>query len=252
MPAGTAQLNEDLRRALGKLERMLLKMAEHGAPAWAELLHGLPGMGGDEVFVVVMGPFGAVVSRTRAMGLKTSLRDLKLRLAGAEAAVLGASEPILASRSAQLAGSEASLLEDLGFLEQDPNEVGANERTRIDYELLLMDSLTLEQAGELLHLSTGRLRQRLGPGERTIFGFKDGRSWRIPRFQMDRRGRFVRGLDQVSPHLRPDAHPLAVARWFSSPHQDLVVGRAEVPVSPLAWLSAGRDPGAVAELIQEV
>jgi hypothetical protein len=252
MLIGTSQLSGDLRRALGKLERTLMKAAEQEEPAWVKLTHGLPGIGGDEVFVLVMGAPGTVVSRTKVIGRKPSLRDLKLRLAGAEAAVRGVSATPLVEQGAQLTESEASMLDSLGFPEQDPGEVGASERTRIDLEILLRDSLTLEQAGKLLHLSTGRLRQRLGPGARTLYGFKEGRAWRIPRFQVDRRGHLVRGIDKVIPRVRSDAHPLAVARWFTSPHQDLVVGVAEDPVTPLAWLAAGRNPGAVADLAQEI
>jgi hypothetical protein len=251
MVAGTVQLSVDLKRALGKLERTLMKAAEQEGPTWVKLTQGLPGTVGDEVFVLVMGSLGTVVSRTKVTGRKPSLRDLKLRLAGAEAAVKGVSSTLPAEQGTQLAEGEAALLDSLGFPEQDLDEIGANERTRIDFELFLRDSLTLEQAGKLLHLSTGRLRQRLGPRVRTIYGFKEGRSWRIPRFQVDRR-RLVRGIDKVIPHIRPDAHPLAVARWFLSLHQDLVVGSEEEPVTPLVWLAGGGKPGMVADLVQEI
>ena len=250
--AGTVKLNVDLKRALGTLERTLLKAAEQEGPAWVKLTQGLPGIDGDEVFVLVIGSLGTVVSRTRVIGRKPSLRELKLRLAGAEAAVKGVSAIPLAEQRAQLTGSEASMLDSLGFPEQDLEELGANERTRIDFDLFMKECLTLEQAGKLLHLSTGRLRQRLGTRERTLYGFKEGRAWRIPRFQVDRRGRLVRGLDKVIPSIRPDAHPLAVARWFTSPHQDLVAGRGEDPVTPLAWLASGGSPEMLAELAQEI
>ncbi len=252
MVTGTVQLSGDLKRALGKLEHALMKAAEREEPVWAQLTQGLPGTDGDEVFVLVMGSLGTVVSRARMTGRKPSLRDLKLRLAGAEAAVTGISANPLVEQGAQLTANEASLLDRLGFPEHDPDEVGANERTCIDFEVFLCDCLTLEQAGELLHLSTGRLRQRLGPRARTLYGFKEGRSWRIPRFQVDRRGNLVRGIDKVIPRIRPEAHPLAVARWFTIPHQDLVVGGEEDPVTPLAWLAAGRNPGTVADLAQEI
>ena len=252
MVAGTVQLSADLRRALGNLEQMLAKAAMQEEPAWVKLTRGLPGVAGDDVFVLVMGSLGTVVSRTRLTGRKLSLHDLKLRLAGAEAAVESASAIPLAGQRAQLTEPESALLDRLGFPEQDPGEVGASERTRIDFELFVRDSLTLEQAGKLLHLSTGRLRQRLGPRVRTLFGFKEGRAWRIPRFQVNRQGQLLRGIETVMPCVRPGAHPLAVARWFTSPHQDLVAGGEEMPVTPLAWLSAGRDPVAVAALAREI
>jgi len=119
---------------------MLAKAAMQEEPAWVELTRGLPGVAGDDVFVLVMGSLGTVVSRT----------------------------------------------------------------------------------------------------------------WRIPRFQVSRQGRLLRGIETVMPCIRPCAHPLAVARWFTSPHQDLVAGGEEMPVTPLAWLSAGRDPVTVAELAREI
>lgn len=252
MVNGTVQLSVDLKRALGSLERTLMKAAEQEEPAWVKLVQGLPGTGGDEVFVLVIGALGTVLSRTRVTGRKPSLRELKLRLAGAEAAVKSVSAMSLAGQGAQLTESEASLLDTLAFPEQNLDEVGASERTRLDFELFLQDSLSLEQAADLLQLSSGRLRQRLGPRERTLYGFKEGRSWRIPRFQVDRQGHLVRCIDKVIPCIRPDAHPLAVASWFTSPHQDLVVGGGEDPVTPLGWLAAGRNPGTVIDLAQEI
>ena len=37
----------------------------------------------------------------------------------------------------------------------------------------------------------------------------EGRGWRIPRFQFQRRGQLVRNIDKVGPHIRADARPLA-------------------------------------------
>jgi hypothetical protein len=56
----------------------------------------------------------------------------------------------------------------------------------------------------------------------------------------------------VIPRIRVDAHPLAVQSWFLSPHQDLVIGPEEAPVSPLQWLRAGNSPEVVAELAAEI
>lgn len=57
-------------------------------------------------------------------------------------------------------------------------------------------------------------------------------------------------LDVVAPRL---AHvdPLAVARWFTLPHPDLVDNEGR-PISPRAWLLGGGDPQAVAALADEL
>ena len=128
------------------------------------------------------------------------------------------------------------MLDEAGFADAPRNADagGALERSRIELELLLRESLTLEEAARALAVSSGRLRQRLGPTERTLYGIKEGRAWRIPKFQFASKGKLVRGIDRVLPRIRPDAHPLAVAAWFSTPHQDLVIGEREERVTPRA------------------
>jgi hypothetical protein len=177
---------------------------------------------------------------------------LKLRLAGAEAAVTSLSAASVAEQAAQLTEAEASVLDRAGLLETKSTEPGALERSRIELELLLRDSLTLGQAAKLLQVGTSRLRQRLGSKPSTLYGFKEGRGWRIPRFQLAGKGKLVRGIEKVFPHIRAEAHLLSVATWFSAQHPDLVVGDDEKPVSPLEWLSAGLSPELVAQLAEDI
>jgi excisionase family DNA binding protein len=203
----------------------------------------------DQVTVVVLGPHEGLVSRLNLRGRKVSSRELRLRLAGAELAVDGLVMDPPAARVPQLAAGEAALLDEAGLPEQ-ASGVGALERSRIELEALLHESLTIAEAARFLQVSTGRLRQRLA--RRTLYGVKEGRSWRLPRFQLDQRGKLVRGIDKVLPYVRPDAHPLAVSLWFTSPHQDLVIGDDEAQASPRQWLRAGRPPEAVARLADEI
>jgi hypothetical protein len=207
-------------------------------------------VGEDQVVVVVLGGQEGLVSRTKARGRVMSARELRLRLAGAEVAVDGLIAAPPTSNLPQLTAGEGALLDAAGFREGDSSVAGALERSRIELELLLRESRSLVEAAKSLGVSTGRLRQRLS--QRTLYGIKEGRAWRLPRFQFDRRGKPVRGIDKVLPHVRHDAHPLAIANWFSTPHQDLVVGDDEEPVTPLDWLSSGRPAGDVAELSEEI
>src|SRR5258708_2962957 len=68
-----------------------------------------PGVGGDEILVVVLGQRGAVASSRKLRGRSVSLRDLRLRLAGAEAAVDQLSDTP-SSVSPQLTRDEATML----------------------------------------------------------------------------------------------------------------------------------------------
>ena len=238
MSAQTTKLSERARQSLKKL------VADKASPTDE-----------DHVWVVVLGPDEALVSRTKVRGRKVSSRELRLRLAGAEIAVEGLAAIPPTENLPQLTAHEAALLDEAGLSEKQSEGLGALERSRIEFEILVRESLTLNEAAKVLGVSTGRLRQRLL--KRTLYGMKERSTWRLPRFQFDphKKGTLVRGIDKVLPHLRPDAHPLAIEKWFSTPHPDLVVaimGDDEERVTPLAWLSAGKPPEEVAELATEI
>ncbi|HEY2510254.1 MAG TPA: hypothetical protein VGI39_05340 [Polyangiaceae bacterium] len=197
------------------------------------------------VFVVVE---GKVMAGRTAIGAATVPQALRALLLGADVAA----ERLTTTASPsppQLAAAEAALLDEAGLVEA-PDGNDPLERARIELELLLRESPSLEEAAHELKVSTGRLRQRLGGG--TLYGIKVGRAWRIPRFQFAKKGRLVRNIEKVLPAVRPEAHPLSVVTWATSPHQDLVVGKHEKPVTPLAWLEAGLDPETVVKLASEV
>jgi hypothetical protein len=233
-----------LRSAFGKVRTQ-------GEAVRVELPKGAaPVENPDEVLVLVLGPHGGFVSRRTVRGRSVDLRELRLRLAGAEVAVEGiARRPDV--ESPPLSPTEASMLDAAGLIESESDRPGAFEKSQIAFEMLLQRSFTIEQAAKLLDVNPSRLRQRLG--QRTLYGIKEGRSWRVPRFQVDAKKRkLVRGIEKVLPRIRQDAHPLEVVTWFSIPHQDLVVGENEEPVTPLDWLVGGRSPETVAELADEI
>jgi hypothetical protein len=247
MASQTVRLTEETRRAL---RRTLGEVPVQAEPVHVELPEGAPPVDGpDEVFVLVLGPQGGLASRRSLSGRKVDLRELSRLLVGAEAAVerlaLTPTTP-----SPPLTEAEASLLDEAGLVEGG-GWAGAVEKSLIEFELLLRQSLTLAKAARILDVNESRLRQRLSA--HTLYGIKDGRSWKVPTFQFDpKRKKLVRGIDKVLPHVHPDAHPLAVVRWFSTPHQDLVLGQDEQPVTPLQWLAGGGTTETVAELAEEI
>jgi len=217
-----------------------------------EAVERLPSHQGAEqsdVVVLVIGQGQTLVDRASAHGRATSVREVRRWV---EAAVDGLAAEGSRPRVEGFSTVEASLLDEAGFDEGKPDEPGALERSRIEYELLLRDSLTLQEAAKDLGVSTSRLRQRLATQVRSIYGIKEGRGWRVPKFQFQRRGQLVRNIEKVLPHIRPDAHPLAVKTWFVTPHLDLTVGQDDKQASPRAWLAAGRPPEAVATLAEEI
>jgi hypothetical protein len=235
-----------LRDAMAELER-----APEGTRVQVRVPPGLAAAPDDGLCVLVVSHDGVVAAKRKLGGRHVSLREMGLELVAAEAALDAALDAQGPAPAAELSRDEAALLDDAGFTAAEPDAVGALERSRIELQLLLRRSLTLEQAGKRLSVSPSRLRQRLSGNERSLYGFKEGAGWRIPTFQLVGK-KVVPGIAEVVPHLRPDAHPLSVVRWFSTPHQDLVVGAEDTPVSPLRWLAAGLSPLAVAELAGEV
>jgi hypothetical protein len=248
MATDTVRLEEATRRAL---RRAFGKVRAQAEAVQVELPEGsAPLDGPDEVLVLVLGPQGGFVSRRTTGGRPVNLRELGLRLAGAEVAVEGlAQQP--APQSPALTAAEAAVLDEAGLVEGERDRPGVFDKSQIEFELLVSQSYTLQRAATILGVDPSRLRQRLG--QRTLYGIKEGGSWRIPTFQFDaRRKKLVRGIEKVLPHIRADAHPLAVASWLSTPHPDLVLGEEETPVTPLRWLAGGRPTDRVADLAKEI
>jgi hypothetical protein len=131
-------------------------------------------------------------------------------------------------------------------------EIEPLTETALEYARLLQSSLSVEQAARLLDVNPSRVRQRLTGHPRTLYGVKEGRSWRVPRFQFAGK-KPVPGIARAIGALSQDLHPVAVVRWFTTPHPDLSIGPDEArPIAPLAWLRTGREPEVVAELARGV
>ena len=115
-----------------------------------------------------------------------------------------------------------------------------------EWRKLVENSYTTVQTAKVLRVRDSRIRQRLGGQRPSLFGFRHGKSWLIPKFQIENR-EIVRGMDLVVSHLSPEVHPVSVARWFQTPNPDLV-NPAEQAVSPVDWLRTGGDPEVAAAL----
>lgn len=196
----------------------------------------------DEIIVLVVGKHNAVARTVRRTG-EVDLRDLQLGVEGAALAVeeLGAKKPTGAT---DLSAHEERLLAEGAF--EPPRRDGrfAADEGALAFMTLLRESLSPDEAAALLHVNTSRVRQRLG--ERRLFGIKEGRSWRLPRFQFAA-NRLVPGIDVVLAALPGTMHPVAVQRWFRTPHHDLEVEGCEA-LAPLDWLKQGFEPARVTEL----
>jgi hypothetical protein len=208
-----------------------------------------------EVLIAVADTKGVALKLVEVTAARTTepLEELARRIAEIDlvAAELGPLTHPTASPPA-LTKEEESVLRS-GGLQPDPlvaDERHLVYRATAEYADLLRDCYSVEQAARLLSVNGSRIRQRLTSTPRTLYGIKVGKSWRIPRFQFQKR-RLVPDIEAVVSRLAENLHPVAVSRWFTSPNSDLTVAD-ERPVSPLEWLQSGNPPQAVADLAAEL
>jgi hypothetical protein len=151
----------------------------------------------------------------------------------------------------ELTSAEVAVLESGGaeFTPLLADQVDPQLATAVEFAALVATGLTVEESAAVLGVHQTRVRQRLTA--RTLYGLRDGNVWRLPRFQFAG-GRVLPGAERVFPALPASAHPVEVARWFTAPDPDLVVGADETPISPRDWLAGGRDPADVARLAREL
>lgn len=232
-----------------------------GADALAPLTH--PGRADELIIAVREGP---------SVTVRTVTKPARLRRGAARAAYGGyvarrlaeidtAVTELLAAAAGGAEGGEAAGLTAeeervllSGGLDTSPLRAGEEEpliETALEYARLLQSSLSVEQAARLLGVNPSRVRQRLTARPPTLYGIKEGKAWRVPRFQFAGR-KPIPGVPAVIGALPPDLHPVAVRRWLTTPHPDLRVGPDARPVAPLEWLRTGRAPGVVADLARGI
>ncbi len=244
--AQTLKAPQALQRGVDALTD-LLRSASKGRSARREMVLAEQGahLADDEMLVVVIGKRNSVVRAVRDPQGRVGLRDLQRSAEGAALAVEQCGPRRLEDAESLLSEGEADLLRQGGFEDAPAGQKRASDVGALEFMQLLRDSLDPEEAGRLLEVNASRIRQRLGA--RRLFGIKDGRTWRLPRFQFSG-GRLVPGIDAVLPALPPGLHPVAVERWFRLPHPDLEPPEGGRPLTPLEWLGQGQAPGRVVEL----
>src|SRR5882757_1939365 len=156
------------------------------------------------------------------------------------------------SRASDLSAAEAAALRSVGAFKDETSIQVDNDpliRSQAQYMALLEESLSAAEAAKLLHVDVSRVRQRLR--ERSLFGIEHEGSWRLPRFQFERR-LVIPGLAQILKALPPDLFPLDVVDWFLLPDSDLQLDSDTAPLSPREWLLSGRPIDAVVTLASDL
>jgi hypothetical protein len=122
-------------------------------------------------------------------------------------------------------------------------------RSQAEFMALLEESLSAAQAAKLLQVDVSRVRQRLR--ERSLFGIEHEGSWRLPRFQFERR-LVIPGLARILNALPSDLFPLDIVDWFLLSDPDLQLESDASPLSPRAWLLSGRPVETVVALARDL
>jgi len=164
---------------------------------------------------------------------------------------LTADAPEDSRSTTDLSAAETEALRSVGALKDEASVRPENDpliKSHAQYMALLEDSLSAADAAKLLRVDVSRVRQRLR--ERSLFGIEYDGSWRLPRFQFERR-LVIPGLAQVLKSLPPDLFPLDVVDWFVLPDPDLQLESDAAPLSPREWLLSGRPVEAVITLARD-
>lgn len=111
-----------------------------------------------------------------------------------------------------------------------------------EFAQMVTTALSQKEVAELLGVSTSRIRQKLEAGELYAVRTTGGRV--CPRFQFGPGGTLP-GLESVLRALRPEAHPVAVQRFFMEVHPDLESEALNRALSPHEWLLTGHSPEAL-------
>lgn len=148
-----------------------------------------------------------------------------------------------AEARSELTPEEVEVLErgDVDLSPWRPEEEDPQVDSLLKYTNMLAAGLSTEEAAEALGVSEGRVRQRIN-AERTLFGVKTPRGWRLPAFQFEEGGE-IPNIGRVFGVLDPGLHPLSVANWFLLPKPELYFeGDEERLYSPREWLLSGGNP----------
>jgi hypothetical protein len=197
---------------------------------------------------------------TQLPGSTTAETDAIIKWYAAARAALARNRPLTIAATAtlgrashtDLTAAEAEALRGVGAFRDDTPIPADNDPligTQAQYMALLEESLSAAQAAKLLNVDVSRIRQRLR--ERSLFGLEHEGSWRLPRFQFERR-RVIPGLAQVLKALPEDLFPLDVVDWFVLPETDLQLESDATPLSPREWLLSGRPVDPVATIARDL
>jgi hypothetical protein len=156
-------------------------------------------------------------------------------------------ENLSAAPQTEFTKAELDELQREGIEMSDAPSAKVATKTAAEYSALILRSLSVAEAADRLHVDPSRIRQRLA--DRSLYGIKTGRTWRLADFQFTDRGQ-VPGMGQLLPSFPESLHPLAVQGWFETPLPELELDGE--PATPWQWLRSGGDPAALVDIAHDL
>lgn len=131
---------------------------------------------------------------------------------------------------------------DAGINDPRLNRGQASARNVLQRIRFIESTLDVGEVAQLLDRSESTVRHHIS--DHQLYSFLHNGRRRLPSWQFVEQ-QVIPGLGDVLPGIAEDIHPQAVSGFFLSPNPDLVINGQEV--SPVEWLSEGRDPRLVAK-----
>nr|WP_298413269.1 hypothetical protein [uncultured Halomonas sp.] len=117
------------------------------------------------------------------------------------------------------------------------------------YAQLVKRAYRQSEVATLLEVTTSRIRQRTDEG--SLYALTSANRRVYPRWQFGESATLP-NLEPVLNALSVSAHPLAVERFFLTPHADLESDLLDAILSPRDWLLAGHSPEPVIRMAREL
>ena len=175
----------------------------------------------------------------------------RLRLIDALKDVLDSKEPQTYTEPTEgLTESEREVLKQGGLRLERTSTRDLVSETALEYAELVASSMGSSEAAKRLGVTPTRVRQMIGECE--IYSFILNGKRLIPRFQFQETA-LISNIRLVNRALNQNLHPVGVWAWFHEANSELAIDSSSaIQLSPLQWLSEGRDPNALVFLAENL
>lgn len=142
--------------------------------------------------------------------------------------------------SEELTAEEQAVLQEGGIDLSTVVDRDLVAETAVQYAAIIESSLTIKEAAKRINKPESQVRQMIT--RRTLYSILlDNRRY-IPIFQFQRENGLLPNITKVNAALAADMHPVEIFEWYTEPDPDLFIDDdIDHTVSPIAWLSSGRD-----------